>query len=60
LSTIVLDQEGSGIGRWKLGEEGAGLAIIDQEGVVRYFTKTPMTDAEMDASLDLVKARVDS
>ena len=60
LSTIVLDEDGSGLNTWQLGEQGAGLAILDQQGVVRYFTKKPMTEAEMSASLDLVKSKIDS
>jgi YtfJ family uncharacterized protein len=60
LATMVLDEEGSGLNTWQLGEQGAGLVILDQEGVVRYFTKKPMTDAEMSASLDLVKSKIDS
>ncbi|MDH3992575.1 MAG: YtfJ family protein [Gammaproteobacteria bacterium] len=60
LSTIVLDEEGAGAQLWELGEEGAGLAILDEQGIVRYFTRYPMSPDEMDKSLDLVRSSIDS
>jgi YtfJ family uncharacterized protein len=60
LSTIVLDEEGSGADKWELGEEGAGLAILDEQGIVRYFTKQPMSPEEIGTSLDLVRSNIDS
>lgn len=59
LSTIVLDEDGRGLNTWQLGKQGAGLAILDQQGVVKYFTKKPMTEAEISASLNMVKTNSD-
>ena len=42
-STLVLDEEGPGAVQWQLGEKGAGLAILDDQGIVRYFTTEPMS-----------------
>ena len=39
-STMVLDEEGSGVNEWQLGKQGAGLAILDAKGTVLYFTRT--------------------
>jgi len=60
LSTLVLDEEGSGAVKWQLGEKGAGLAVLDDQGIVRYFTSGPMSSAELSATLDLVRANIDS
>ena len=56
LSTIVLDEEGSGVRQWHLGEEGAGLAILDHAGKLLYFTRTALSDSEMNAALELVRS----
>jgi YtfJ family uncharacterized protein len=60
MSTLVLDEEGTGVQAWQLGEDGAGLAVIDKRGIVRYFTREPMGPEEMTATLDLVRADIDS
>lgn len=59
-STIVLDEEGAGAKLWELGEEGAGLAILDEQGIVRYFTRQPMSPDDINKSLDLVRSSIDS
>ena len=59
-STLVLDEEGTGAAKWQLGKKGAGLAILDDQGIVRYFTTEPMSTEEMSTSLDLVRANIDS
>jgi len=59
-STLVLDEDGVGAVKWQLGKKGAGLAILDDQGIVRYFTTEPMSTEEMSISLDLVRANIDS
>jgi YtfJ family uncharacterized protein len=59
-STLVLDEEGTGAVKWQLGDKGAGLAILDEQGIVRYFTTVPMSTEELSTSLDLVRANIDS
>lgn len=60
LSSMVLDEDGAGVKQWQLGDDGAGLAILDNQGIVRYFTTKPMSAEEMRASLDLVRANIES
>ena len=54
LATMVLDEDGSGARQWELGKKGAGLAIIDREGIVAYFTRKALSDTELRAALELV------
>lgn len=60
LSTMVLDEEGTGATRWQLGDKGAGLAILDEQGIVRYFTRQAMTPEQISSSVDLVRANIES
>jgi YtfJ family uncharacterized protein len=60
LSTMVLDEDGAGVSVWQLGEQGAGLVILDSQGIVRYFTTGTMSAEEMRVSVDLVRSNMDS
>jgi YtfJ family uncharacterized protein len=60
LSTMVLDEDGAGAQKWQLGERGAGLVILDSQGIVRYFTTEAMSAEEMRVSLNLVRSNMDS
>ena len=57
-STMVLDENGSGVEAWQLGESGTGLAIMDGQGIVRYFTREPMDGEDLDASVELVRKTI--
>lgn len=58
LSTLVLDEEGMGASKWQLGKSGAGLVILDNQGIVRYFTTQALSAQELTASLELVKSHI--
>jgi len=60
LSTMVLDEDGAGVTAWQLGERGAGLVILDSQGIVRYFTTEALNAEEMRVSVDLVRSNMDS
>ena len=60
MSTLVLDEEGTGARTWSLGKDGAGLAILDRDGTVLYFTRDAMSEQQLNESLALVKSRIDS
>ena len=60
LSTMVLDEDGTGVTAWQLGERGAGLVILDRQGIVKYFTTEAMSAREMVESVDLVRSNMDS
>ncbi len=54
LSTMVLDEDGSGARQWLLGKKGAGLVVIDRDGVVAYFTRKALSASELHAARELV------
>ncbi|MEH6587901.1 MAG: YtfJ family protein [Halioglobus sp.] len=53
LSTMVLDKLGSGIDAWSLGKSGAGLFIIDSEGVVQFLTLGKMSAEEQQQASEI-------
>jgi YtfJ family uncharacterized protein len=55
-ATLVVDDKGVGVTEWALGQKGAGLMIVDDKGIVKYFTKQAMTDAELNAGVELVRS----
>ena len=55
----MLDKDGDGLKAWKLAKKGAALAILDKDSKVLYFTQDPMTDADLEAMLALVKSKID-
>jgi YtfJ family uncharacterized protein len=57
-STMVLDESGSGVDAWELGKSGTGLAIMDGEGIVRYFTREPLDEKDLEASVELVRKTI--
>ncbi len=59
-ATLVLDADGDGLKAWELAKKGAALAILDKEGKVPYFTQDPMTDANLEEMMALVKAQIGS
>jgi uncharacterized protein len=60
LATMVVDDKGLGIGVWDLGEDGAGLMILDKQGVVKYFTRKALSEQELAAALELIRANTGS
>ena len=59
-STMVLDEEGSGVDEWQLGKQGAGLAILDPKGTVLYFTQDALNDQDMTQSVELVREQIEA
>jgi YtfJ family uncharacterized protein len=59
-STMVLDENGSGVEAWQLGDEGSGLVIMDARGMVQYFTRDSLDDEQMEHSLTLVREHIDA
>ena len=59
-ATMVLDEDGDGIKAWELAKKGAALAILDKDSKVLYFTQDPMTDADLEEMLAVVKSQIDS
>ncbi len=59
-STMVLDEKGSGVEAWDLGEDGSGLVILDGQGTVQYFTRGSLDETQMQNSLTLVKEQIEA
>ena len=58
-ASMVVDDKGSGVAAWDLGKEGAGLLIMDQKGIVKYFTRQAMSEQEITAALQLMQSHID-
>lgn len=55
-SIMVLDKKGHGASEWELGKKGSALLVVDPEGVVRFFNNAPLSDAQLESTLALVKS----
>ena len=58
-ATMVVDEEGTGVEAWDLGDKGTGLIITDLRGVVRYFSRQPLDEEEVASTIELVRELVD-
>lgn len=57
-STMVLDENGTGKQIWELGKRGAGLVIVDPDGVVQYFTRDSLSEQDMRSAINLVSSYI--
>ena len=60
MSTMVVDDKGTGVTEWDLGKTGSGLIITDEKGIVKYFTRQGMSEDEITAALALLRSGQDS
>jgi uncharacterized protein len=58
-STMVVDDDGTGVIEWNLVEAGSGLIITDASGVVKYFTQQAMSEDDIAAALAVLNAEVE-
>lgn len=56
LATMVLDEEGIGVSRWDLGDDGTGLIVMDDKGVVQYFKRSSLDEKERTSTLELIRS----
>jgi len=59
LSTMVLDQHGTGATGWQLGKKGALLAVMDATGQVKYLAREPLNATDLDATTELVRSLIE-
>lgn len=52
--TLVLDADGKGRDHWQLQRNGVAIAILDADGVVRFFRQGGMSDDEVAAGVALI------
>lgn len=55
-ASMVLDDDGSGISEWELGKAGTGLMVMDKKGIVKYFTRQPLSEEELTSTLELIRS----
>lgn len=60
LATMVLDDEGSGVAKWGLGEAGTGLLVVNNQGIVKFFTPEALSKDEMATTVELIRANLGS
>ena len=58
-ATMVLDENGTGKQTWELGEHGAGLVILDPNGIVQYFTRESLNEQALQSALKLVGSYIE-
>ncbi|HEY6132248.1 MAG TPA: YtfJ family protein [Halioglobus sp.] len=56
LATLVVDDKGIGVTEWELGKAGTGLVVMDEKGIVKYFTRQAMSEQDMAAMLELARS----
>ena len=59
-ASMVVDDKGTGVVEWDLGKEGAGLLVMDQQGIVKYFTRQALSEQEIAATLQLMRSNIGS
>jgi len=55
-ATMVLDEEGDGVSAWDLGDDGTGLIVMDNKGVVKYFKRSSLNEEERASTLELIRS----
>lgn len=55
-ATMVVDDKGQGVVEWDLGKTGTGFVVMDSKGIVKYFTRQAMNEAELASVMDIVRA----
>ena len=55
-ATMVVDDEGTGVAEWELGEAGTGLIVMDDKGIVKYFNRKSLTEEELASTMKLIRS----
>ena len=59
-ATMVLDEDGTGVEEWGLGKDGTGLVVVDEKGVVKFFSHKSLESDEMTSTVELIRATISS
>ncbi len=57
-AVMVVDEEGSGVDAWGLGESGRGLLITSGDGIVKYFADDSLNEEELATTIELIRANL--
>ena len=55
MSTIVLDEDGTGLQTWQLQEGGANILVLNASGTVLYMKQGAMSEGEIESTLEMIK-----
>ena len=53
-ASMVVDEDGIGVTDWDLGDGGTGLIVLDEKGIVKYFSRQALNEAEMASTVELM------
>ncbi len=59
-STMVLDEDSVGPKTWNIQNDSSAIVIIGTDGLVRYLKDGPMSEAEIESALELVRTHSSS
>jgi YtfJ family uncharacterized protein len=59
-SSLVLDKDGTGAENWQLGKKGAALAIVGNNGKIRFFSAQSLSEEQMQTAVALVREEIES
>ncbi len=60
LSSLILDDQGSGRTTWQIGKKTSTIVIADGNGSIIYIKHGAMSEQEIEQTLDLIRAQVNS
>ena len=58
LAIMVVDDNGSGVIEWDLGKAGTGLIVLDDKGIVKYFSRQALSEAEIASTVELMRVNI--
>ena len=58
LAIMVVDDNGSGVIEWDLGKAGTGLIVLDDKGIVKYFSRQALSEEEMASTVELMRVNI--
>jgi hypothetical protein len=57
-STMVLDEEGTGLQGWQLQKKSSAIVVIDTSGTVLYLKQGSMSEEEIEAAVELIRQQI--
>jgi len=57
-STMVLDEEGTGLQGWQLQKKSSAIVVIDTSGTVLYLKQGSMSEGEIEAAVELIRQQI--
>jgi hypothetical protein len=57
-STMVLDEEGTGLQAWQLQKKSSAIVVIDTSGTVLYLKQGTMSEDEIETTVELIRQQI--